>query len=248
MNTELKFLTGLDIKRQAEWLDVFNDRFINPANSYGPMVAAYWGKRSMDTAAWVGSDEASLGQMMLQWLACGQGQVMPWHAGMAGYGLAGGRQRHDMPTTVVPATAAMNAFLSGRSFERVLFKLHFPWAFQFGEGRDAVVAVTGQLFPFGREGRAGLMWPEAEVEKSGQILLENPGDELLVFDACGNRLFAGERWLRLDASGRVYYLRSPTGGVDLIRKCLASAELRGFTPVELIPRDPGYGGKPELPM
>lgn len=246
VNTELKFLTGAGAREQAEWVDVFNDRFVSPANCYGPMVAAYWGKRSMDTAAWVGGDETSLGQVMLQWLACGQGQVMPWHAGMVGYGLAGGRQRHGMPTTVVPATAAMNAFLSGRSFEGLLFKLHLPWAFQFGQGRDAVVVVTGELLPFGREGRSGLIWPQAEVEGGGEIVLENRADELMVFDACGNRLSAGENAIHLDASGKVYYLRSPSGGVDLIRRRLAAAELRGFSPVELIPRDPGYGGKPEV--
>ncbi len=37
---------------------------------------------------------------------------------------------------VVAATAAFNYFVTGRSFEKIVFQNHLPWVFQFGKDED----------------------------------------------------------------------------------------------------------------
>ena len=59
------------------------------------------------------------------------------------------RTSTSFPRRVVAATAALNYFLTGKKFEKIVFKDHLPWVFQFGkdDDREALLVVFGQLMP-----------------------------------------------------------------------------------------------------
>jgi hypothetical protein len=200
------------------------------------MVAAYWGKESLDTEAWVGNNEVLLGQVMLQWLACGQSRVTPWHASMAAFAV-NGAARYQMPTPIVTATAAFNRWITGRRFQGMLFRTHLPWAFQFGDDHDAVVVLTGALVPLGRAGSDTIPRTQAQPHPDAVIEIDNSDEALEFFDLNGNREFEAETVVRIPGDARLHYLRARNGGVADIRRKLLAARLQGFRPVEIIARD-----------
>lgn len=237
MNTELKFLTGDHPEENLQLLDVFTDHYVPPRSCYGPMVARYWGKESADTGTWIASNETLLVQVMVQFLACGQTRVTPWHPEMLYFNVPGAGERFQMPTPVASATAAFQRFVSGRPFERMLFLRHLPWAFQFGRGEDAVVVVCGRLIPLGGGDIRDLPWWQVELSSGGSVMVDNRDGALEFYDLAGNREWVDEAEATFAADAQAHYLRAPKGGAALIERRLQEARLTGVRPVAIVAHD-----------
>src|SRR5262245_9705324 len=80
------------------------------------------GKESMETETWFVGTEYQLPQGVTQFLASGQNHMSPWHPRVLFEKLPGGGEESIIPSPVVTATAAFNYFVTGRPFEKVVFK------------------------------------------------------------------------------------------------------------------------------
>jgi len=236
MNTEDKFLVGEDRDEMIKLLDLFTDHYVPARTSYGPMVAKYWGKESTDTESWIAATELLLPQVVCQFLASGQDRVTPWHPAMTYFSVPGAPMRFQMPNPVALASNVFNVFCTGKPFQKVLFLNHLPWAFQFGEGDDAVVVFFGRLFaPHGAD-PADALWWQFNLQEGGQLAIEDAGG-LEFYDVAGNREFEGRQKIVLPVNYLPHYIRAPKGGPGLIAQRLQAARFEGVRPVEIIARD-----------
>ena len=239
MNTEDKFLAGDDRDELIKLVDLFTDHYVPPRTSYGPMVAKYWGKQSTDTETWIAATEMLLPQVVCQFLACGQDRVTPWHPAMTYFRAPGSPFKHHMPNPVALASNVFNVFITGRPFQRMLFREHLPFAFQFGKDDDAVVVLFGRLHaPHGAAIRDTLWW-QLGLSQGGSITLDNADGELELYDIAGNRELEGQKQVTLPMDYLAHYLKAPKGGAPLIARRLAAAKIDGVRPVEIIARDLG---------
>ena len=237
MNTEDKFLVPENRDELVKLVDLFTDHYVPPRTSYGPMVAKYWGKQSTDTETWIAATEFLLPQVMCQFLACGQDRVTPWHPQMTYYRVPGSPMTHHLPNPVALASNVFNVMITGRPFQRLLFLTHLPWAFQFGEGTDAVVVVFGRLHaPHGADIRDTLWW-QLNLEMGGTMAIDNSDGALQFYDIAGNPEFVGEKQVTLPMDYLARYIRCPKGGAALIAERLRAARIEGVRPVEIIARD-----------
>jgi hypothetical protein len=237
MNTEDKFLSGEDRRELIDLVDLFTDHYVPPRTSYGPMVAKHWGKESTDTETWIAATEVLLPQIVCQFLACGQDRMTPWHPEMIYFPAPGSPMKHHMPNPVALATNVFNVFITGHKFERVLFHEHLPWAFQLGEGRDAVVVLFGKLYaPHGGDPKDVLWW-QLQSHEGGTITIDNADGALEFHDIAGNREFEGRKRVTLAMDHLSHYVRSPEGGVELVERRLGKARIEGVRPVEIVLRD-----------
>lgn len=237
MNTEDKFLTGENRRELIKLVDLFTDHYVPPRTSYGPMVAKYWGKQSTDTETWIAATEMLLPQVVCQFLACGQDRVTPWHPEMTYFSVPGATMKFQMPNPVALASNVFNAFITEKPFQRVLFMDHLPWAFQFGEGKDATVVFFGKLFaPHGGDLKDVLWW-QLQLSEGGTITLDNADGALEFHDIAGNLEFEGRKHVTLPMDYLAHYVRSPKGGAKLIAERLGAAKIEGVRPVEIIARD-----------
>ena len=237
MNTEDKFLSGENRKELIGLVDLFTDHYVPPRTSYGPMVAKYWGKQSTDTETWIAATEMLLPQVVCQFLACGQDRVTPWHPEMTYFSAPGAPMKFQMPNPVALASNVFNAFITEKPFQRVLFMNHLPWAFQFGEGKEATVIFFGKLFAPHGGNMKDVLWWQLQLSEGGTITLDNADGKLEFYDIAGNPEFAGEKQIALPMNYLAHYARSPAGGVKLIAERLAAAKIEGVRPVEIIARD-----------
>ena len=237
MNTEDKFLSGENREELAKLVDLFTDHYVPPRTSYGPMVAKFWGKQSTDTETWIAATEMLLPQVMCQFLACGQDRVTPWHPAMTYFSVPGAPMKFQMPNPVALATNVFNAFISGRPFQRMLFRGHLPFAFQFGPDDDAVVVFFGRLHaPHGADIRDTLWWQLA-LSEGGSITIDNADGALELYDIAGNRELEDARHATLPMDYLAHYIKAPKGGAPLIARRLAAAKIDGVRPVEIIAHD-----------
>ena len=237
MNTEDKFLVGEDREEMAKLIDLFTDHYVPPRTSYGPMVAKFWGKESTDTETWIAATEVLLPQIVCQFLACGQDRMTPWHPDMTYFSVPGAPMKFQMPNPVALASNVFNALVTGRKFQRLLFLEHLPWAFQFGDGDEAVVVLFGKLYaPHGGDLKDVLWW-QLQLADGGSIAIDNADGALELYDIAGNREFAGEKRITLPMDHLAHYVRCPRGGVKVIAERLRAARIEGVRPVEIIARD-----------
>jgi hypothetical protein len=237
MNTEDKFLSGENRKELAKLVDLFTDHYVPPRTSYGPMVAKFWGKESTDTETWIAATEVLLPQIVTQFLACGQDRMTPWHPAMTYFKVPGSPMEFQMPNPVALASNVFNVMITGRKFERMLFHTHLPWAFQFGEGRDAVVVFFGKLYaPHGGDPRDVLWW-QLQAHEGGTITIDNSLGQLEFYDIAGNREFEGQEKVTQPMDHLTHYIRSPRFGAWGIERRLREAKLDGVRPVELTAHD-----------
>jgi len=237
MNTEDKFLVGENREELARLIDLFTDHYVPPRTSYGPMVAKYWGKQSTDTETWIAATEVLLPQIVCQFLACGQDRMTPWHPAMTYFSAPGSPMKFQMPNPVALASNVFNVLVTGRKFERLLFREHLPWAFQFGRGRDAVVVFFGRLYAPHGGNIKDVLWWQLQLQEGGTITIDNSDGRLEFYDIAGNREFEGQEQITLPMDHLAHYIRSPTGGVRLIRRRLEAAKIAGVRPIEIIARD-----------
>ena len=234
MNTEDKFLSGRHPGQQIKMVDIFTDHYVQPAFCYGPMVAHYWHKQSMDTETWVACNEMMLPQVMTQFMADGQQHVNPCYPLFIYFAAPGSPDTYTMPTPVALACNTFNYFITDRPFQRLMFMHHLPFAFEFGQGRTGVVVLLGRLFtPFGNSLRSVLWW-QFNLTHGGTMSFNDADGAIQVYNVDGNRVFAQHKTVTLPVDTLAYYLTSPKGGLKLIRQRLAAARYSNVRPVEII--------------
>ncbi len=236
-NTENMFLTGRHPAKQIKMVDIFTDHYVQPDFSYGPMVAHYWQKQSMDTESWVACNEMMLPQVMTQFMACGQGHVNPCYPDFIYFSAPGSPTTYTMPTPVALACNTFSYFITDKPFRRMLFMHHLPFAFEFGTDPHAVVVLLGRLFtPFGNSLRSVLWW-QFNLTHGGTMSFNNADGAIHIYNLDGNRVFMRKRRVTLPVTTLAYYLTCPQGGVELIRQRLAAARYKDVRPVEIIAHD-----------
>ncbi|HEY5814178.1 MAG TPA: hypothetical protein VIT23_16165 [Terrimicrobiaceae bacterium] len=237
MNTEDKLYADGG-KEMDSYIDVFTDHYVVPRGCYGPMVARAHGKKSMETETWFVGTEYALPQGVAQFLACGQNSMSAWHPRVLFDKVPGGTEESLIPSPVVAATAAFNYFVTGRPFEKVVFKDHLPWVFQFGGDQDpnALLVVFGQLVSIGSTDVRDRLWAQVEGSAGGEMIIDNSDGLLQFYDLSGNPSYVGEKTVKLPMSIFPSYITSKQGPKAAAER-LAKAQISGKRPVEILPQD-----------
>jgi hypothetical protein len=237
MNTEDKFYSDGG-NEMDPYIDVFTDHYVVPRGCYGPMIARMRGKRSMETETWFVGTEYQLPQGAAQFLASGQNSVSPWHPRVLFEKVPGGTDESIIPSPVVAATAAFNYFVTGRPFERIVFKDHLPWVFQFGKDEDpkALLVVFGQLVSIGSTDVRDRLWHQVDGSPGGTMTIDNSDSLLQFYDLSGNPCYVGEKTVKLPMSIFPSYIACAKGPKAAAER-LAQAQITGKRPVEILPRD-----------
>ena len=237
MNTEDKLYSDGNSEMDA-YVDIFTDHYVPPVGCYGPMVAKAHGKESMETETWFVNSEYSLAQGVVQFLASGQSRIAPWHPRVLFDSLPGNSERYMIPTPVTVATAAFNHMVTGKSFRKMVFSDHLPFAFQFGEDddKDGLVIVFGRLIPIGSENFKVLPWPQVNGSAGGTMRIENNDGLLQFYDLAGNRVHRSEKTVEVPLSFLPIYIKS-TKGPSSVAQRLKDAKIEGKRFVEIVPLD-----------
>lgn len=237
MNTEDKlFSDGLN--EMEPYIDVFTDHYVPPVNCYGPMVAKAHGKTSVETETWLVATEYQLPQGVVQFLASGQNRISPWHPRVLFDTVPGSKEKYLIPTPVVAATAAFNALVTGKKFEKMAFTEHLPYAFQFGkdEDKDGVMVVFGRLIPISSTSFRVLPWEQVNASEGGTMTIDNHDGLLEFYDLAGNRQYQKEKVVTLPMNFVATYIKS-TMGPGKISERLNTAKIQGKRGIEIIPQN-----------
>ena len=237
MNTEDKFFS--DGSREFDrYLDIFTDHYVTPPMCYGPLVARAHGKESMETETWFVNSEFLLPQGVAQFMAAGQRRLSPWHPRVLFDPLPGTNDPYFIPTPVVAATAALNYFLTGKPFEKIVFRNHLPWAFQFGKDDDpaGLLIVFGQLVPISGSDPKDRLWTQVDSAPGGTLRIDNADGLLRFFDLAGNPAHEGKKTVELPMSVEPTYIACNQGPAAAAKR-LAAARIDNKRPVEILPHD-----------
>jgi hypothetical protein len=237
MNTEDKLYS--DGSREFDqYIDIFTDHYVVPPMCYGPMVARAHGKESMETETWFVNAEYLLPQGVAQFMACGQQRLAPWHPRVLFDSLPGTKDEYFIPSPVVAATAALNYFVTGKKFEKIVFKEHLPWVFQYGKDDDksALLIVFGQLLPIAGTDPKDRLWCEVDAAPGGKIIIDNADGLLQFHDLAGNPVYEGVQGVELPMTIFPTYITCRRGPAAAAKR-LAAARIDGKRPVEILPRD-----------
>jgi hypothetical protein len=237
MNTEDK-LFGDGSKEFDQYVDIFTDHYVVPPMCYGPLVAKAHGKESMETETWFVNAEYLIPQGVAQFMACGQQRLSPWHPRVLFDPLPGTNDQYFIPSPVVAATAALNYFVTGKKFEKIVFKDHLPWVFQYGKDDDksALLIVFGQLMPIAGTDPKDRLWPQVDAAPGGKMVIDNADGLLEFYDLAGNPVYQGKKSVELPMTIFPTYITCRQGAA-VAAKRLAAAQIEGKRPVEVLPRD-----------
>lgn len=257
MNTEDKLYSDGSNEFDA-WLDIFTDHYVPPAMCYGPMVARKHGKTSMETETWFVNTEFLLAQGVAQFMACGQRHIAPWHPRVLFDKLAdtmvdslvpqeGNKPPKKtpvraeglmIPTPVVAATAAFNYFTTGKGFEKMVFRDHLPFVFQFGKDDDpsALLVVFGKLLPIGGDNPKEVLWAQVNDANGGTLTVDNADGLLKFYDLAGNPQHVGDKTVALPMTIYPTYITCDKGPAAAAER-LKAARIDGKRPVEILPHD-----------
>ena len=237
MNTEDKLYSD-GSKDFDQYIDVFTDHYVVPPMCYGPLVAKAHGKKSVETETWFVNSEYLLPQGVAQFMACGQGRLSPWHQRVLFDSVPGVDDQYHIPTPVVAATAAFNAFVTGRPFEKMVFRDHLPWVFQFGKDDDAeaLLVVFGQLMSIAGDDPKERLWSQVDSAAGGTMTLDNRDGLLKFYDLAGNPAYAGAAAVKLPMTIFPTYITCAKGPAAAAER-LKAAKIEGKRPVEILPRD-----------
>ena len=237
MNTEDKLYSD-GSKEFDDYLDIWTDHYVVPAMAYGPMAAAARGKESMETETWFVNTEYLLPQGVAQFMAAGQKRIAPWHPRVLFDRLPGTDDTYFIPTPVVAATAAFNYFVTGKGFEKIVFKDHLPWVFQFGKDTDteALLVVFGQLMTIGGNNPKERLWSQVDATDGGDMTIDNADGLLQFYDLAGNPMYVGEKTIKLPMTIFPTYITCKKGPVAAAER-IKAARIEGKRPVEILPRD-----------
>lgn len=237
MNTEDKFYSN-GSSEFDQYLDIYTDHYVVPPMCYGPLVARAHGKQSMETETWFVNAEYLLPQGITQFVASGQERLSPWHPRVLFDSLPGTNDNYFIPTPVVAATAALNYFLTGKTFEKLVFQDHLPWVFQFGKDDDktALLIVFGQLMPISGQDPKDRLWTQVDSAPGGTMSIDNADGLLQFYDLAGNPVYEGRKSVELPMTIFPTYITCRQGPVAAAER-LRGAKIQGKRPVEILPRD-----------
>lgn len=237
MNTEDKLYSD-GTNEMDKYVDIFTDHYVPPAMCYGPMVAAAHGKQSMETETWFVNTEYLLPQGVAQFMASGQKRIAPWHPRVLFDGLPGVQDGYFIPTPTVTATAAFNYFVSGKTFQKLVFKDRLPWVFQFGKDDDksALLVVFGQLMTIGGSSPKERLWAQVDGTPGGTMTVDNSDGLLQFYDLAGNPTYLKQKQVVLPMNIQPTYILCKQGPVAAAAR-LAKAVIAGKKPVEILPHD-----------
>ncbi|NQT85459.1 hypothetical protein HQ560_01765 [bacterium] len=237
MNTEDKLYSD-GSQEFDKYIDVFTDHYVVPPMSYGPMVAKAHGKVSVETETWFVNAEYLLPQGVAQFMATGQLRLSPWHQRVLFDSVPGVKDPYHIPTPVVAATAAFNHFVTGKRFEKIVFRNHLPWVFQFGkdDDPDALLIVFGKLMSISGKDPKERVWAQVEASEGGALTVENADGLLAFHDLAGNPAHVGQKSVTLPMSIAPTYITCRLGPAAAAKR-LATARIEGKRPVEILPRD-----------
>ncbi|MFW6107060.1 MAG: hypothetical protein ACOC8A_00065 [bacterium] len=238
MNTEDKLYSdGSD--EFDEYLDVMTEHYAQA--SYGTLVAARHGKRSINNECWTVINEYLLPVIMARQLADGQFAATPFHPNTVFTSPPGTDEM--VPNPVVAAVSAFNYFVTGKAFQGLAFTDHLPWVFQFGRDDDpeGLLIVFGQLMSLRADDPAKdariRPWPQVEADKGGEMTIDNRDRLLRFYDAAGNPTWEDKDTVTMPMSYLPVYVRcerGPAAAIERIRQATISGDKR---PVEILPRD-----------
>jgi len=237
MNTEDKFFS--DGSREFDrYVDVFTDHYVVPPMCYGPLVARAHGKQSMETETWFVNAEYLLPQGVAQFTACGQQRLSPWHPRVLFDPLPGTDDEYFIPSPVVAATAALNYFITGKEFEKIVFRDHLPWVFQYGKDGDpnALLIVFGQLMPIAGTDPKDRLWCQVDGTVGGKMVIDNADGLLQFYDLAGNPVYQDRKHVELPMTIFPTYITCRQGPAAAAAR-IAAATIEGKRPVEILPRD-----------
>ncbi|HEX3997421.1 MAG TPA: hypothetical protein VHX65_02610 [Pirellulales bacterium] len=237
MNTEDKFYSD-GSKEFDAYVDIFTDHYVAPSMCYGPLVARAHGKQSMETETWFVNSEYLLPQAAAQFMAAGQARLAPWHPSSLYDALPGIDDPYVAPTPVVAATAAFNALVTGKAFEKIVFRQHLPWVFQFGKDDDneALLVVFGQLLTVAGENPRDRPWAQVDSAAGGTMTIDNADGLLKFFDLAGNPAYVGQASVRLPMNIFPSYITCEKGPLVAAER-IRTAQIDGKRPVEILPHD-----------
>jgi len=173
-----------------------------------------------------------------QFLAAGQLRLSPWHPRVLFDAVPGAKDQYLIPTPVVAATAAFNRFLTGKPFERIVFRNHLPWVFQFGkdDDPDALLVVFGQLLPVAGKDPKERLWSQVDTAPGGTLTIDNADGLLRFYDLAGNPAYAGKKAVTVPMSIFPTYITCAKGPKAAAER-LGAAAIEGKRPVEILPLD-----------
>lgn len=237
MNTEDKLYPDGNTEFD-KYVDIFTDHYVVPPMCYGPLVAAAHGKQSMETETWFVNSEYLLPQGVAQFMACGQRHLAPWHPRVLWDNVPGTKDEYLIPAPVVAASAAFNYFVTGKTFEKLVFRDHLPWVYQFGkdDDKDALLIVFGQLLPISGDDPKDRLWSQVDNAPGGTITIDNADGLLQFFDLAGNPSHVGEAKVVLPMSIFPTYVKCKDGPVAAAGR-IKAAKIDGKRPVEILPHD-----------
>ena len=165
--------------------------------------------------------------------------MSPWHPRVLFEKLPGGDEESIIPSPVVAATAAFNYFVTGRPFEKVVFKDHLPWVFQFGKDDDpnSLLVVFGQLVSIGSTDVRDRLWAQVEGSPGGEMTIDNSDGLLRFYDLSGNPCYVGEKTVKLPMSVFPSYITLRQRAARPRPSGWLKAKITGKRPVEILPRD-----------
>ena len=238
MNTEDKFYSDGSNEFDQAAVDVFTDHYVVPRGCYGPMSPAPGAKSPWRRKPGSWARSINLPQGVAQVLASGQNHISPWHPRVLFENVPGGNEESIIPSPVVAATAAFNYFVTGRPFEKIVFKDHLPWVFQFGRDEDpnALLVVFGQLVSIGSTDVKDRLWAQVDGTPGGEMVVDNADGLLKFYDLSGNPSYVGDKSVKLPMSIFPAYITCAKGPKAAAER-LAKAQITGKRPVEILPRD-----------
>jgi len=214
----------------AQRFDVFTDRGVPPYACFGPRLARKLGILSMETGAALGTSAEALVGALTHYTAAGQRKVatshptqLLWRNGPGG----------PMPRPSAAAASFFLHFMAGLDFERVAFRDHLPWVYEWGGRQRTVFVLAGSRHWLHPE--ATMMYDQARA--AGTIAIDAMGGRLKAYDIYGNPRKPEDGKYRLPCSMTSVYLEAPDVPTNIVAQTIAEGRIEGVPPVEFLVDD-----------
>lgn len=240
----LKWLDFVSLHYQALASDAAETpEWVNRKGPYGPV-------RAWDTESWIANSEDRVAGVIASMRAQGLSRT----AGVYGGNVYDSRNIR-MAGKVYPvvqawapaaAVAATQKFIGQRQFDRLLFQNGLPWIFVFNGGKnkagatmseDGTVVVLGDLKKLYDPNRT--VFRSIQIAPDAHLEVSNASHAIRLFDFYGNLVQQPGDTIRIPLNGQGYFLRGDgrDGSFEKLLSALRSAEIRGYSPAEIVVRD-----------
>ena len=241
----LKWLDFVSVHYQALAADPSEvPEWISRKSEYGPV-------RVWDTESWIANSEDRFAGVIASMRAQGQSRTAGIYGGNVyeSRNVKFGQETFPVVQAWAPAAAvaATQKFIGQRPFSRLLFQNGLPWVFVF-DGlvtehggtpnlEDGTVVVLGDLKALYDPNRT--VFRSIDVAPGALLRVPNRDHFIRAYDFYGNEVQTNADAVRLPLNGQSFFLRGDgrPGSFAYLLKALRSADIRGYTPVEIIAHD-----------